>query len=86
MTEHLTICTIGVTIITIIVTYSLQLHKLSANVNSTMVLCTTRKRWVYVSCEPLTHYHIVPSLYNERRQYPNNNTICSKNKLHTTRT
>lgn len=63
MTEHLTICTIGVTGITIIVTYLIQLHKhkLSANVNLTMVLFIISKRWVNVSCESLTHYHSVPS-------------------------
>lgn len=61
MTEHLTISTMGVTVITIIVTYLVQLHKLSANVNSTMVLLIICKRWVNVSCGPLTHYHSVPS-------------------------
>jgi len=60
MTEHSTIRTIGVTVITIIVTYLIQLHKLSANVNLTMVLLKC-KRWVNVSCESLTHYHSVPS-------------------------
>ena len=58
MTEHLTICTIGVTVITI---YLIQLHKLSASVNSIMELSIICKRWVNVSCESLTHYHSVPS-------------------------
>jgi len=61
MTEHSTICIIGVTGITIIVTYIIQLHKLSANVNLTMVLFIICKRWVNVSCESLRHYHSVPS-------------------------
>jgi hypothetical protein len=55
MTEHSTISTIGVTGITIIVTYLIQLHKLSAKVNLTIVLFIIRKRWVNVSCESLTH-------------------------------
>jgi len=61
MTEHSTTRTIGVTGITIIVTYLIQLHKLSANVNLTMALFIICKRWVNVSCESLTHYHSVPS-------------------------